>query len=95
MAKKKTTLQDLRVKEEVRQLRLGVRREIRAEKKKMYFSVDLETRRKFIALMHEGNSMGEAMEKTGIPSIDVALAIYTKNVKTIKIQRLNEPEDVK
>lgn len=97
MSKKKPTLKELRLKEERRQHRLEINRKIRERRKQLYYSVDLEARQNFIAFMHEGKTIGDASKAAGINDFDVALAIVAKNlkVKTIKVERLNKPEDVK
>ena len=85
----------LKIKEEMRQMKLQINRERREDKKALYHSVPLETRREFIKNLHEGSSIKEAREAVNIDDFDVAFEIYIKNIKKITHHVLKQPEEVK
>lgn len=94
--KKKPTIKELKAKEETRQLKLEIRREIKQRRDETYHSISLEKRREFIRLMHEGKKLGNAAKDSGIDN-DTAFEVFYRNYKkkTIVYYELTKPEDVK
>lgn len=93
-AKKKTAKQ-LKINEEVRLLKLEVRRDTRKRRKEIYESVPLEKRREFIQLCHDnGMIISMAAKELGI-EFDTALLIFTKNTKKVTRHILKQPSEVK
>lgn len=94
--KKPLTLKQLKAKEEMRQLKLEIRRDIKKSRDAKYNSISLEMRREFIKLMHEGKKFGDAAKEVGIDN-DTALEVFCRNhkKKTRVYYEFTKPEDVK
>ncbi len=78
-----------------RQLKSEARAKGRAERKAAFDATTLEQRRTLIAAMHEGKTLGEARELSGVPDVFTAMDILRRNTKTHKYDYILPGEEVK
>lgn len=92
---KKKTAKQLKIDEEMRVLKLDIRRQIKADQDERYNSVPLKTRREFIRLCHGNHWDVIAAAKELDIEFTTACLIFSKNTKKITRTILKQPDEVK